>query len=99
MVAVIATAYFWMMIFVLERNTIVELVVGGIKIADMGPATEAYRKAFTDAGATVCGHSKNFKKVEMTFSFKLPRKIPLSKVIAEVDKMREDLKGTPDWPE
>ncbi|MCP4600018.1 MAG: hypothetical protein GY847_05675 [Proteobacteria bacterium] len=99
MVAVFSTVYFWAMIYFLERTTVVELTVGGVKIPQMGPATEAYRKAIINAGGRVCSHSKNFKKVQMTFVFKMPHKVVIDNVVAEVEKISEDLKGTPDWPE
>ena len=38
LVAVLATAFFWAMIFFLERATVVELIVGGVKVAQMSPA-------------------------------------------------------------
>jgi hypothetical protein len=98
LVAVLATAFFWLMIFFLERATVVELVVGGVKVAQMAPAAEAYREAIGRAGCRVGAHHKNFKKGEMAFVFKLPRKIAIEKVIAEVDKIPEELRGTPDWP-
>ena len=87
------------MIYLLELTSVFELTVGGVKIADMGPATEAYREAITKAGGRVSAHSKNFKKIQMAFVFKLPRKIGIEKVIEEVEKLPAELKGTPDWPE
>lgn len=98
-VAVLATVYFWVMIFFLERATVVELTVGGVKIPEMGPSTDAYRKAITDAGGAVISASKNFKKVQMTFVFRLPRKVRLEKIISRVEALPEELRGTPDWPE
>ncbi len=99
MVAVFATVFFWLMILFLERASIVELTVGGVKIPKMGPSTEAYREALAKAGCTVSSHSKNFKKVQMTFVFRLPGKVSLESVINSVDNIPEELKGTPDWPE
>lgn len=98
LVAALATAFFWGMIFFLERATVIELIVGGVKIAQMAPAAEAYREAIARAGCRVGAHHKNFKKGEMTFVFKLPRKLAIDKVIAEVEKIPEELRGTPDWP-
>jgi len=98
LVAVLATVFFWGMIFFLERATVVELIVGGVKVAQMLAATEAYREAIAKAGCRVSAHHKNFKKGEMKFVFKLPRKLTIEKVIAEVDKIPEELRGTPDWP-
>ena len=99
MVAVLATIYFWGMIYFLERTSVVELVVGGVKISDMASATEAYRRAITEAGCKVCSHAKNFKKVQMTFVFKMPRKTTIENVVSKVEKIPEALQGTPDWPE
>jgi hypothetical protein len=98
LVAALATAFFWAMIFFLERATVVELIVGGVKIAQMSTAAEAYREAIARAGCRVSAHHKNFKKGEMRFVFKLPRKLAIEKVIAEVEKIPEELRGTPDWP-
>ena len=99
MVAVLATAYFWGMIFFLERHHVVQLEVGGVKVADMGHATEAYRAALYSAGCRVLSHSKKFKKLEMTFIFRMPKKVTMEQVIAEVEKIEERFRGTPDWPE
>ena len=99
MVAVLATVYFWVMIFILERNNIVTLEVGGVKVADMSQSTEAYRNAFTNAGCKLLSHSKKFKKLEMTFLFKMPKNASKERVVAEVEKIEEKYRGTPDWPE
>jgi hypothetical protein len=98
LVAVFATVFFWAMIFVLERVVVVELIVGGVKVANMSPSADAYREAISKAGCKLSSHHKNFKKGEMAFVFKLPGSIPIEKVIGEVDKLPEDLRGTPDWP-
>ena len=98
LVAVLATIYFWMMIFFLERSQIVQLDVGGVKVAKMGTATDSYRKAFADAGCTMLSCSKNFKKDQMTFIYRMPKSVPIEQVIASVNKIDESLRGTPDWP-
>ena len=98
LVAVLAVVFFWIMIFFLERATVVELNVGGVKVAQMAAAADAYREAIGRAGCRVSAHRKNFKKGEMAFVFRLPRRVPMDGLIAEVDKIPEDLRGTPDWP-
>jgi hypothetical protein len=98
LVAVLATVFFWAMIFFLEHAVVVELIVGGVKVSAMSPSADAYREAIGRAGCRLSAHHKNFKKGEMAFVFKLPRAIPIEKVIGEVDKISEDLRGTPDWP-
>lgn len=98
LVGVLATAFFWVMIFFLERATVIELIVGGVKVSNMAGSADAYREAIGRAGCRLSAHHKNFKKGEMAFVFKLPRAIPMEKVIAEVEKLPEELRGTPDWP-
>lgn len=98
-VAVLATVYFWIAIFVLERTRTLELSVGGVAVSDMGPSAEAYRKAFTETNVQVLSHAKNFKKGFMTFVLKVPRAGALEAVVAAVQRIPADLRGTPDWPE
>jgi len=97
-VALLATAYVWCVTWVLEAHRMVELTVGGVAVADMGEATDAYRDAITRAGCRVTAHSKNFKKSEMKFAFRVPRATTLEAVVREVDGLPASLRGTPDWP-
>ncbi len=96
--AVFATAYFWVMIYFLEKSQVMELEVGGVAIAEMSKATEAYRKAFSDVGCTILSCSKNFKKSQMTFLYRIPKKVPADRLIASVNQIEDSLRGTPDWP-
>ena len=97
--AVLATTFFWLMIYVLEASPARELVVGGVSVADMGQAADAYRDAIARAGGRVLGHSKNFKKKEMTFVIRMPSGVTLERMAKEVEGISEPLRGTPDWPE
>ncbi len=99
MVAVVATIYFWLVIYFLERSSVIELTVGGVPIAEMGAATAAYKAAIHKTGCTVSAHSKNFKKVQMTFVVRVPRQTKIDAIVDEVNKLPEGLRGTPDWPE
>jgi hypothetical protein len=99
MVAVLATIYFWLMILFLERTIVMELSIGGVEIPDMSASTEAYRKAIVKGGGKVLSHSKNFKKKQMTFFIKMPGKRTTDKLVSEVERIEEPLRGTPDWPE
>jgi hypothetical protein len=99
MVAVLATLYFWGMIFFLEKTEVIELKVGGLQIETMAAATDAYRKAISNAGGKVLSDSKNFKKREMRFLFTIPPKVTMDRVDAEIEKIDEPLRGTPDLPD
>jgi hypothetical protein len=65
----------------------------------MGRATDAYRTALSTAGAGLTAHSKNFKKGQMTFVFRVPRDGGMERVATAVQQLPEDLRGTPDWPD
>ncbi|MCK9522257.1 MAG: hypothetical protein M0R76_04325 [Proteobacteria bacterium] len=98
LVAAFATVYFWAMIFAMERNVVMSLAVGGVKINDMPASSEEYRKAVASLGCRMLSQEKNFKKVQTTYVFRLPRKVTIEQVALAVDKIPENLRGTPDWP-
>jgi hypothetical protein len=97
--AVLATLYFWLMIYFLERSQIMELQVGGVSISQMPESTQAYKEAFTENGCTVLSSSKNFKKSQMTFIYRRPKNVTLDQLAASVNKIDDNLRGTPDWPQ
>ena len=97
MIAVMATAYFWVLIWFMERRSVVDLTVGGVDIADMGTSTEEYRRALEGAGCRLKGQSKNFKKGQMNFVFTLPPGTTVENVAVEVEKIPKNIRGTPDW--
>ena len=99
LVAVFATAYFWVMIYVLERTPLREFVVGGVALVDMSGAADAYRAAITTAGGRITAHDKNFKKQQMTFVFWLPARATLEPLVEAVARIPEPLRGTPHFPE
>jgi hypothetical protein len=98
MPAVFATVYFWAMIYFLEKSQVMELEVGGVAIAKMSESTEAYRKAFSEVGCTILSCSKNFKKSQMTFLYRIPKNVSMDRLTTSVNKIEEALRGTPDWP-
>ena len=99
LVAVIATVYFWIMIYVLESSVVKELTVVGIELADMPRAAEAYRSALTHAGCNVLGHSKSFKKAKLDFLLRTPKGFSSDDAAKTVEAIPEELRGTFDWSE
>ena len=83
----------------LELGAVVELTVGGVAVADMGAASEAYRTALQRVDCHITAHAKNFKRSEMTFVLRLPRTTRLDAVVTEVEQIPGGLRGTPDWSE
>jgi len=99
MVALFTTFYFWLMIWLLEQSRVLQLNVGGVAVADMGPAAEAYREALLKAGCAIASASKNFKKAQLGFVVRVPSKVQVDDVMKQIDAIPEPLRGTPDWPE
>jgi hypothetical protein len=99
MVALLATVYFWLMIWLLERSRVLQLNVGGVAVADMGRATEAYRDALKQAGCSLASASKNFKKQQLGFVVRVPSRLQVDDVMKQIDAIPAPLRGTPDWPE
>jgi len=99
LVAVIATFYTWVMIYVLEGSPVRQVTVGGVAVPDMSRSEEAYREAIMRAGCRVLGHTKDFRRLQMVFVFRMPNRISFEQVTREVASIPDLLRGTPDWPE
>jgi hypothetical protein len=98
LVAVLATAFGWVLLFVLERAIIGELVVRGLAPDVVGRAADTYRRLLVQAGCQVLGERKKLITGQVTFVFRAP---------AELDRetfeqgalaaVPADVRGTVDW--
>jgi hypothetical protein len=98
LVAVLATLYFAVMIWVLEAAPIQKVTIG-IEIANMHRAADLYRDALVRAGCTILAHGKSFKKSQMHFLLKAPRGFGAEEAMRALTEIPEELRGTVDWPE
>jgi hypothetical protein len=97
LVAVLATAFFWILIYALDRSPPAELTVGGVGLLDMGRSADAYRAAIGRAGGRVLGHAKDFKRAQMSFVYRMPAAPSDEELAREVALIPDALRGTPDW--
>ena len=97
--ASLATTFVWLLTYVLEASGVVQLNVGGIAIADMPRATEAYRDVVARAGGAVLGHSKHFKSEQLRFVLRLPRDTTPEQLNQQLAAIPDPLRGTPDFVE
>ena len=97
LVAVLATIYFWLMIFALEAARVDRLHVLGIETINMARAAEAYREVLTRAGCRVLGHTKSFKKLQLTFTLRVPRNFTIDEVTKAATDLPPELRGIVDW--
>ena len=97
--ATLATVYVWILTYALEVSGVVQLNVGGIAIADMPRAADAYRDAVLRAGGAVLGHSKHFKSEQLRFVLRLPRDTTTEQLNQQLASIPDPLRGTPDFVE
>ena len=95
--ATLATGYVWVLTYALEASGVVQLNVGGVAIADMPRAADAYRAAVTRAGGAVLGHSKHFKSEQLRFVLRLPRNTTADQLNQQLQSIPDALRGTPDF--
>jgi hypothetical protein len=99
LVAVLATVYFWLMIFVLEARKVRELTVLDVALGDMGRVSDAYRAAFMKAGCEILGQSKSLKKAKLDFLVRVPKKFSSEDALKAIETIAPELRGTFDWSE
>ncbi|MCU0662241.1 MAG: hypothetical protein MUC50_07935 [Myxococcota bacterium] len=81
-------------------HAIMGTIVGlcwGLGLELVAVMATVYKKAIERAGARVRGSSKNFKKEQMSFVFRLPRGTKIEDIQNAVAQISEELRGTPDW--
>jgi hypothetical protein len=99
LVAVLATAYFWVMIYALEAVRVERLVVAGVAQLNWPQAAVAYTEALTRAGCRVLAHNKSFKKDQLLFTLHVPRTYSIDDIARAVAALPPELRGVSDWLE
>lgn len=97
--AVVAAAFAWVMIYILEGQPLCELTVKELPEGRVGAAAEAYRDALSSAGCQIIGEKKAFEKCRVEFLFRCPtREHTQGGLRTEiVDKVPGELRGHADW--
>lgn len=96
--AVIATAFGWVLLFYLERETYSRITIQGLDKAVLGPAAEAYRRVLAQVGCKVLGERKNFMKGQIFLIFTAPfsfDKEQFERTFTQA--IPEQLRGSVDW--
>lgn len=97
LVAVLATLYFWLMIYVLEGNPVHKLTITGVLPLDMPRCADAYRQVLTRTGCRILGHEKLLKTSQIFFVLRLPKALTLEQLSKEMLEIPEPLRGAPDF--
>jgi hypothetical protein len=97
-VAVFATAFGWVLIWVLERQSFGRIQVKGLQQDVIARSAEAYRSILIRAGCKLLGEKKKFTKGMVTFVFTAPPKLDreaLEQLFVEA--VPAEIRGYIDW--
>jgi len=97
-VAVVTTAFAYLLIYVLEGPAAFRVVVKGLDRQHLGRAAGAYRALVEDLGCVVLSEKKNFKRKQTAFVFRAPRQLELEYLEqAFEERIPAELAGAVDW--
>jgi uncharacterized membrane protein YhiD involved in acid resistance len=98
MVAVFATAFGWVIIWVLERQNFARMQVRGLQHELVGKSADVYRKMLLAAGCKMISEKKKFTKGMITFVFTAPMDLDRDGLEERfVEKVPPDIRGYVDW--
>lgn len=97
-VAVMATAFGWILIYVLEWRIMYEIDVRALPEERLGEAAVAYRKALVDIGCKIIGERKRPGRGRIRFIFRPGSKQSQESIQEELDRqVAPELRGVVDW--
>ncbi len=97
-VAVLATAFAWGLMFLLESKVVFRLDVRGLPKDQFASATDAYRNALRDKGCRILGERKNPDRGRVRFVLRMSRNATREGVDEALGKeIHESLRGSVDW--
>ena len=97
-VAVMATAIGWILLWLLERETFTRMLVKGLAADVIGPASEAYRKVLVTSGCKVLGERKKLAEGQVSFVFSTPDWFERDRLEQNIKHgVPEGMRGALDW--
>jgi len=96
-VAVLATALAWALIFALERRAIGRLVVQGLDKQRIQAASEAHVEALRSLGCTVLGEQRRVDKASVAIIYRAPAGIDRQRIEQRLAELSDELRGTINW--
>jgi hypothetical protein len=97
-VAVSATAFGWVLLWMLERDTFTRLLVKGLPPDALAPAAVAYRRVLLQSGCRIFGERKKIIEGQVSFVFAAPDPFDREKFEERLSLLvPEPLRGALDW--
>ena len=96
--AVLATAFGFVLLTVLDANVTYHIDVKGLARGVLGPAADAYRGVLVREGCRVLNERKSFSKEQATFIFRAPRGLRRDVLAQRLETgVPPELRGAVDW--
>jgi hypothetical protein len=97
-VAVVATAFGWVLMWLLERETFTRLLIKGLPADALVPAADLYRRVLLASGCRIFGERKKVIGGEVSFVFAAPDPFDRGKFEEKLLlSVPESLRGAIDW--
>jgi hypothetical protein len=97
-VAIPATAFGWILLWILERETYTRLLVKGVQPDSLLPSTDAYRKLLLDSGCRVLGTRTKVTEGLVSFVFATPARFDREQFEKTTVSLAAALRGSAlDW--
>lgn len=96
-VAVLTAAIAWVLIFVLERQSIERVVVQGLEKDSVQRASDAYVKVLRERNCVVIGEQKRVNKGSLAIIYRAPRGFDRSALERGFAEIPDDQRGTISW--
>jgi hypothetical protein len=95
--AALATAFGWAMIYVLDGRVTHRLLVKGLEAALIAQSSEAYEEVLLENGFRILSQKKNFVKAQVAFIFRAPQELDREQLEFLFKDIPPKLQGAVDW--
>jgi hypothetical protein len=96
-VAVLATAFGFALIYVLDARVTYRMEVQGVRADKVADTAAAYRGVLEEQGCRVMSERKSPGKQRVVFIFHAPQRVTRQRLEERLDKLDPSLKGAIDW--
>lgn len=97
LIAILATAFGFVIIWYLERQNVGSVQILGLETASMQRASSSYRGLLSSAGCRVVGETRNPKKGLIELVFTAPRGVSVQQLEAASEQVEEAARGVAAW--
>jgi hypothetical protein len=95
--AVLGTAFGWVLVFLLESRITYRIVIKGLEKEQLDQASDVYLKVLEKKRCSVISHKKNFIKGQFNIVFRAPASLGREDLEEIFHRIPKELRGSVDW--